>query len=175
MCLCDETTKNRKVQEMFRGRPSTNNLYDFIQQILPLDLMKVELFGCIQQLVLLGDTGKFLKESLSSWGFGLVRNWKYKGENEKRFRGLKMAKACFHEHPQKREGWVSCSLILATHTHRHTYPSSANSPPCLNPLGGPLSTAASGRTKTSHILITTFSILKLHWFLACYWDSGQGK
>lgn len=27
----------------------------------------------------------------------------------------------------------------------------------------------------SHILITTFSILKLHWFLACYWDSGQGK
>lgn len=66
-------------------------------------------------------------------------------------------------------------LILATHMQRHTYPRSANPPPCFNPLGGPLSTAASGRRKMSHILITTFSILKLHWFLACYWDSGQGK
>lgn len=143
--------------------------------MLPSDLTKVDLFGYIQQLALLGDTGKFLKGSLSSWEFGLVRSWKLKGENEKQFRGLKKAKACFREHPQKGEGWVSSSLILATRTHRHTYPRSANSPPCLNPLGGPLSTAASGRTKTSRILITTFSILKLHRFLACYWDSGQGK
>lgn len=65
---------------------------------------------------------------------------------------------------------LSSEVILATHMHRHTYPRPANPPPCLSPLDRPLSTAASGRTKMSHILITTFSILKLHWFLACYWD-----
>lgn len=122
MCVCDQTTKNRRVQKMVRGRPSMNNPCAFIQQILPSDPMKVGLSGCIQQLVLLGNTGRLLMESFSSWGFGWVKSRKFSEENEKQFKGLKNNWSLFPWASTKREGWVSYLLNwFEPHTRTGTH------------------------------------------------------
>lgn len=55
---------------MLRGRTSTNIPCAFSWQILPSDLMRVGLSGCIQQFVFLGDTGETVDRA-----FLLTRVW----------------------------------------------------------------------------------------------------
>lgn len=71
----------------------------FVQQILPLVLMKVGLPGCIQHLMPLGEAGRF-------GVFLLVRAWSSEkqeiqmGRMSINLKIKKMTEACFHELPQ---------------------------------------------------------------------------